>query len=45
VLTPSYGAQQDAARTSASVGESTLEAATAGMLFTSFGIGLQVAIR
>lgn len=45
VLTPSYGPQQDAARTSASVGESTLEAATASMLYSSFGIGLQVAIR
>lgn len=45
MITPTYGPQNDAARTSAQVNESTLSAAVSTMLYSTFGIGIQVAIR
>lgn len=45
ILTPSYGDKADASRTSAEVGESTWSSAVSTMLYTNFGIGIQIAIR
>ena len=45
VLTPTYGLQSDASRTSASVGESTLSASVSTLLYSTFTLGVQVTIR
>jgi len=45
VLTPSYRNQDDVARASVNVGESTFSSVVSTMLYTSIGIGFQVAIR
>lgn len=45
VLTPTYGSQDDAARSSAVVGQGTIGAAISTLLFSALNIGFQVAIR
>lgn len=45
LLTPTYGSQDDAARSSATVGQGTMGAAVSTLVYSSLNIGFQVAIR